>query len=332
MVLAHTWFNDFASDWINMFHMPLFFFFSGYCFKNKYLSTPFDYFKKKVNGIYIPFVKWSLIFLIFHNVLFHLNIYNGSYGYLGKVSHLYSIKEFGMKLIHIVTALRDNEQLLGGYWFLNTLFWTVLVGFVIIRFFQIEKLSNFIATIIVLFISTAAIMYFKVRLPYFYIGSRESLALTFYITGYYLKSRNSFESFADKTSWLLPASIIIVTIGTVFSKANMASSNPSRVVPYFIIAVAGTIGVYSLSKYINSRTRVLKNILIIVGENTLTILTWHFLCFKLISLLIILVHGLPIQRLAEFPVIEEYSQYYFVLYLLVGVGIPVLMSRNRFLR
>ena len=36
MVLAHTWFMDIGNKWINTFHMPLFFFMAGYCFKDIY--------------------------------------------------------------------------------------------------------------------------------------------------------------------------------------------------------------------------------------------------------------------------------------------------------
>ena len=38
MVLAHTRFSQYGGFYINMFHMPLFFFMSGYCFKEKYLD------------------------------------------------------------------------------------------------------------------------------------------------------------------------------------------------------------------------------------------------------------------------------------------------------
>ncbi len=40
MVAAHGGTPDGASNFIAMFHMPLFFFLSGYCFKEKYLSPP----------------------------------------------------------------------------------------------------------------------------------------------------------------------------------------------------------------------------------------------------------------------------------------------------
>lgn len=61
-----------------------------------------------------------------------------------------------------------------------------------------------------------------------------------------------------------------------------------------------------------------------VGLNTLSILTWHFLSFKLVSLFIIILYDLPIERLAEFPVVDEYAkQGWFVLYFMVGVFTPL---------
>ena len=42
--------------------------------------------------------------------------------------------------------------------------------------------------------------------------------------------------------------------------------------------------------------------------NTLTILTSHFLTFKIVSLVIISIYVLPIARLAEYPVIYEYAE------------------------
>ena len=75
MVLAHTWFMDIGNKWINMFHMPLFFFMAGYCFKDKYLADFKSFAIKRVTGLYKPFVKWSFVFLVLHNVFFYLNIY-----------------------------------------------------------------------------------------------------------------------------------------------------------------------------------------------------------------------------------------------------------------
>lgn len=61
MVVAHAGIPHVGGAFISMFHMPLFFFVSGYCFKDKYLANPKRFAVNKVKGLYVPFVKWSLI-------------------------------------------------------------------------------------------------------------------------------------------------------------------------------------------------------------------------------------------------------------------------------
>lgn len=39
-----------------------------------------SYIKSKIRSLYIPFVKFSLVFLIFHNFLYQIGITNGQYG------------------------------------------------------------------------------------------------------------------------------------------------------------------------------------------------------------------------------------------------------------
>lgn len=142
MVLAHTGFSQYGNYWINMFHMPLFFFFAGYCFKDKYLAMPKVFVKKRIAGLYKPFVKWSVIFLLLHNVFFYFNIYNGEYGFRGNVSRLYEWKDYVLGVVHIITRMSDNEQLLGGYWFLKSLFVGSLIGYVVIRTIKNKQLGG----------------------------------------------------------------------------------------------------------------------------------------------------------------------------------------------
>ena len=119
---------------IQMFHMPLFFIASGYCFKPKYLDAPKQYLYNKVKGIWWPYVKWGLLFLLLHNLFFQLNLYNDQYGYHGAVSHPYSFYGIYHTAFAIVTRMQGAEQLLGGYWFLNALFFGSLIAWLVIRF------------------------------------------------------------------------------------------------------------------------------------------------------------------------------------------------------
>lgn len=80
MVLAHTQFSDYGNTWINMFHMPLFFFVSGYCFKEKYIHDFKTFAVKRIKGCWWPYVKYSLLFTICHNLFYKLHFYDMNWG------------------------------------------------------------------------------------------------------------------------------------------------------------------------------------------------------------------------------------------------------------
>ena len=122
VVMAHARCPELLIHWLHMFVMPLFFFMSGYCFKDKYLNDAKGYAIKRVTGIYWPYLKWSLLLLLLHNVFFYLNIYSDEYGFNGKTSVLYTATDFINKAISITTKMQGHEQLLGGYWFMKLLF------------------------------------------------------------------------------------------------------------------------------------------------------------------------------------------------------------------
>lgn len=89
--------------------------------------------RRRIKGLYIPFVKWCIIFLLLHNAFYHLNIYNGEYGFRGVVSHIYGWQDFIVNFLRII-RMGGNEQLLGGYWFLKTLFYSSILGCLTIRY------------------------------------------------------------------------------------------------------------------------------------------------------------------------------------------------------
>lgn len=60
----------------------------------------------------------------------------------------------------------------------------------------------------------------------------------------------------------------------------------------------------------------------------MVILAMHLLSFKLISLAKITYYGWPIERLAQFPVIEQNNSLWWLAYTLVGVGIPLILSKS----
>jgi hypothetical protein len=139
----------------------------------------------------------------------------------------------------------------------------------------------------------------------------------------YRKHNYSFEN----SWWLIISSALIIAIGTEFWQTSMTHLKFNCIVPYIMTALLGTLMVLGLSRRLAVCENFVKRFLVFVGDNTLDILTWHLLSFKLVSVLLIVIYELNFQRLSEFPVIEEYAYSgWWLLYLAIGIVVPLSIS------
>ena len=317
MVMCHAGFGSVfhqGDAFINMFHMPLFFFVSGYCFKEKYLDDGRRYVENKIKGLYLPFVKWSLLFLVLHNVFFYLNIYSDVYGWNGIVSHLYGIKETLFCAAKIVIAMTETEQLLGGYWFIKELFIGAFVSFLVFKFVRNLYFGGGI-----LLLLTIVLSFTDFEIPFFHVCSRSFLASFFIVMGRCYKLW-TFKTDAWHHTMVFA---ILVAVGSIYFGTSMLGYDTLQIIPYSCCAIMGTIMVLNVSQAISQRNNLVTSSLLFIGDHTLEILTWHFLSFKLVSLLIVLVYGLPLAMISEFPVVSDYASSFWILYTIVGCGLPV---------
>lgn len=318
MVAGHAGVPSEIGRFINMFHMPLFFFVSGYCFKEKYLNYTKQFAINKVKGLYVPFIKWSLLFLLLHNVFFHLNIYNATYGFRGEASHLYDMKETLFHATKIVVAMNGTEQLLGGYWFLKQLF---VGSFISLLFFKYLR-GKIAAGGGILLVITMLMSYLNIDIPIIRLTSLGFFSAFFIVMGKVYKE-NCLKMIS---LWLTCLFFILVIVGSIICNTSLLAYKTWQIIPYSIFAIMGTIMVLNVSYWISNSCNAIKHLLMFIGDHTLEILTWHFLCFKIVSLLIIEIHGLPIEQLAYFPTVRGYSHIYWPLYTIVGVSMPLLFT------
>lgn len=269
MVVGHSGCPEFMRVFIYQFHMPCFFFVSGFLLKQKYINEIRAFGWRRFKGLWWPFVKWSVLFLLLHNVLTALHLYETRYSW----------SDMGYKLFHIIT-LTGSEQLLGGFWFLKELLyasifsvvglWTLQISFP--KYKDMHLQMGVILTVLFMVLAYGlSIVPFKIPT----IGSKTMLASSFFIAGYTYQKTHYQMSRWDVGILLL----LGVWIITFFFTGSMGVVQ-TGIFLYFFVAMAGAIGVLHIAGRIHG---VWQRFLDYVGDKTLYILTFHFISFKLVS-------------------------------------------------
>lgn len=176
-----------------------------------------------------------------------------------------------------------------------------------------------------LLIGSYLTIHFDINIPW--VGSLGLILFSamFYVWGY---SYRKIENNKFYTKWALLLSTFIPFFGlTYFNKVTgMLGIKDEYVLPYTMVAISGIIMVLNLSKLIE-KTKYIKSFFYYTGNNTMIILALHFLSLKTVNLLKIKIYDWPIERLAEFPVIEENNTWWWIVYTIVGVCIPLLLQK-----
>lgn len=314
MVLGHSGIPT-GREFIYMFHMPLFFILAGYCFNPNHLLDFKGFAFRRIKNLYIPFVKYGLIFLLLHNFFYNINIYNGLYGYYDKVSHLYSIIET-VKYSILTLSFSRSEQLLGGYWFLPQLFYASIIGWCVLKAFSTKTWLGLFATLLI----SIVLNIHDIHIPGISIYWLSLYATAFFVTGYLLKGKEI------KGLWFLPICFAIVIVGQFYWYTEILYCPPIKQIPYYISGISGTIMVIIVSRWIVALNNIISAICIFIGEHTFEILTWHFLSFKLVHLFAIKIEHLPTEMLAMFPTLENTNwAYWWIIYAIVGITVPCII-------
>lgn len=311
MVIGHSGCPEYLNRFIYIFHMPCFFFISGYLLKDKYITDLKKGMLNKIKGSYYPFVKWSLIFLVFHNLLSALHIYDSSY----------TLHEYLIKIVRIFT-MTGSEQLLGGYWFLISLCWASLFTLLYLN------MLNRISKITLIGISTGIvgallIAFFEQKVPINIpqqLKEQTFLATAFYLSGYFFHKTEKIQNIPLVAGIGL---LLIPAFAALHVNWGMDSCKGWLLIPYYIVALTGTIGIFSISACL-SRLK-MAPLFTYIGDKTLYILTFHFLSFKLVSWVYIKYTEVPIDNLKQFPVLQDTNPYLWVLYSLIGVSVSLII-------
>lgn len=345
VVLSHaggpTWLNHFVFQ----FHVPVFFIVAGYFFKERHADNWGEFVGKKFSRLYMPFLRWSLFFLLVHNLWFYTGILNEEFGNAaGGVLHPYNWHTFSQRAWSIVFNMSGYDEFLAGsFWFFRALFVSSLLFLLAYKLTQricraLEKPSTPITVGLSILVLMALLGLWQsveslTMTGVAQRGFREIQACTLMAFGYVFGQYEYQNASVAKprfrlNGWVALAALAYLVVSTIYFPTSMGYSATLK--QWATLPLAGMAGFLLLlwfSRIVAAKgAKWLSNGLVYIGDRTLYVFAFHLLAFKLVSALKVWWLGLPWNMVGCHTVIHQGAQTdaFFLLYLVVGVALPLL--------
>ena len=238
MVMGHAGCPEYLHDFIYLFHMPLFFFLSAYFFRDaKVVDSAGQYVVRKFKNLHLPYIKWSIIFLLLHNLFCRIGFYDNSLSW----------QELLVNVKCSVRGMWQGERMLGTYWFLISLFWESLLFGLIIWIKHKTKSGYFdLIAVVLLFL----VGYYA---PIDLLVNREMVILPIFYLGYWAGTHKT--NFSISRSHLLIALLVCLPLLcylATFMKVVVAQGEFCNPILFIVGSLAGIYLMIILSGLINS--------------------------------------------------------------------------------
>ncbi len=336
VVLSHAGIRGWLSHFVFLFHVPIFFLCAGYFFHTHYLNQPSTFIKHRIKGLYFPFLRWSVFFLIFHNLFFRIGLLSEQYGNAeGGVLHPYNWHQWSQHLWSIVVNMSGYNSFLGGtFWFFRALLLSsigFLVLFMLLRrtgHFVRDKQAGWALLLIGLTLTFWKVADHLTLSGVAQGGYRELMGMALMAAGFLLRQYQLTQLLSWKLA--LPCALLLIAASIVCPTSM--TWNPT-LIDFFSLplpAIAAFVAFLYLSQIINNHENLLKRSLVCIGNHTLYIFAFHILAFKVVSALKLAYYGLPWQAIGGHPTLTQpqSNALWIMLYLIVGVGLPLLWMKG----
>lgn len=335
MVCGHAEFP--LRHFIYLFHMAVFYIASGYLFDTNKISDKkllLRFAVRKLKTLYIPFVVYNSIFILLNNIFIKLNIYMSNatladkYMCVDSIENIMTIKAKAMAILKCLFLI-GGSQAGAALWFLRSLFMVTilyaLIEYILLKFVKNNSYIMLSQTLIsVLFLFSGYIIH-ELNIPYSTsIGNCLSVYILFFI-GHSMKQM-TFSKTVNK--YKLPSilcSLAILMIGNQFGSIELNINFTSNPLFFLLVSVSGWVLLYSIAKSIQNYKY--SKAIVFIGRNTMPILIFHFLAFKLINLIGILIYNMPIELTGTFPILF-YGGFWWIAYTIAGITLPLLIKKG----
>ena len=340
MVIGHADCPAGLSAFLYEFHMPVFFMAAGYFFSLSYLSNEATFVKKRLRGLYLPFLKWSVFFLIIHNWMFDIGLLNEQYGNAaGGVTHPYTWHQAEQRLWNMVSAMGGYDEFLcGAFWFFRGLLVASILYLVLFKLgvrlwacicktAPTQKALQLwipIGVCVVALLLSGWKTYENLKVYTLVQGGyRDLMGLFFYGVGFLFRQ---WQQRYKPSWWNTMQFFVTVWYFSVYATANMNwRSTFEQFLSLPIPAICGFLMTYNIATWIDRHEGKVKDVLVYVGNHTLPVFVFHIVSYKVVSILKILYYDLDWAQIGCHMVIHDHSadDCFWLLYALAGVAIPL---------
>ena len=251
---------SFPPFYICTFHIPLFFFISGYLTKTR-INTK-EEFTKCIHSLILPYFLYNIIFYPYWAIRLYID-----QGVCFSVFD-YVIKPLmGLPFLQINSPISSSIN--GAMWFVAAL---VIMRLTIHLCIQTSRPLLIIKMISLLFIGLFVIsVYYKIPLPITIDGLFKCMPL--YLLGYLTKQYHWFENVSllkDSTGAFI---LISISVGATFIYRD-TNCFIYQMMAFYIVLLTATYGLLMLCKVLNSITH---PIIVIISNGTLMIMGLHWM-------------------------------------------------------
>lgn len=334
MVLGHSgisqraWGDQFFSLFLflYLFHMGLFFFYSGFFFNLAYLDSPKKFFVRKIVTLYYPMLKWGVFFILLRNSLIPLHLSN---------QEPFSCwSNFWHSGFWPLLRFYDTEQMMGAFWFVRVLFFTNIIFFGLAWLARAVGRSKYQEVVLLLLVLAFAGCGFWMWLTGRSLPTnlnRELCVMPLFYVGYLCHKYQLHLRLHWSIALVCLAWLVYAQRGQFLGIGQYMFVSPHF---FYLSSFCGIYLTLWIATVVSKcpKLNIVQRILTYLGRFSFDIMLWHFFSFKVVSLVRIYLYSLPIERLSDFPIIEGVGHYYdFIAYTIVGVSLPLLIrwSINR---
>lgn len=308
------------THFIYLFHMAIFFMASGYCFNasnSETLQGVLSFVKRKFKGLWLPYVLWTTVFSLLHNVFVKTGIYS---------PEPWSVIEIGKNIIKSF-FLHGHTQLGSALWFIGTLMQIAVLYCCIdyvIKKVTVSKKAGFLlqGTVSIILLAVGYRCYLTNS-----IWGGGNRVLSYYCLFYLGAVLREFQKIVCTEKyhyWKMTVAFLVLVFCNQIGSIALDENSYETPIFLLVVSICGWMLLYEMSQELR-KIKLLTNLVVCCGQNSMSIVVLHFLCFKIINIIGVMVYKHPKEMIATFPVLYNDGVWWSV-YMFAGILVPVLLS------